>query len=167
MKISTENIQGFADMKPEEQVKTLLELDLPDPVDLSAYVEKKVFDAKASEAANLSKQLKSRMTEEEQSKAQQEAAQKELEEKYNTLLRKSTIADHTARYLALGYDKDLAEKTAEALCDGNLDKVFENQSTFLANREAAIKAEAVKNMPAPQHQEPEGAKEPYTPPTII
>jgi hypothetical protein len=167
MKISTDSIEGFAEMTPEDQVKALLGLDVPNPVDLSGYVKKDVFDAKASEAANLSKQLKSRMTEEEQAKAQQEAAQKELEDKYNALVRKSTIADHTARYLALGYEKDLAEKTAEALFDGDMNKVFENQSAFIANREAVIKAEAVKNMPAPQHQDPAQNKELYVPPLLI
>ena len=66
MKISTDSIHGFAEMSDADKVTALLGLDVPDPVDLSGYVKKEVFDAKATEAANLSKQLKSKMTDDEQ-----------------------------------------------------------------------------------------------------
>lgn len=167
MKISTESIQGFADMTAEQKLEALLSLDIPDPVDLSQYVEKKTFDAKASEAANLSKQLKARMTDDEAAKAQEAAERKELQEKYDALLKEATVAKHKAKYLTLGYDEDLAKKTAEALFDGDMDKVFENQAAFIASREAAIRAEGVKNMPETKHLEPAPGKGPYVPPAII
>ncbi len=104
MKISTDSIQGFAEMSDTDKVTALLGIDVPDPVDLSGYVKKEVFDAKATEAANLSKQLKSKLTDDEAAKAQADADRKALEEKYTELLRKSTIAEHTARYIAMpGY----------------------------------------------------------------
>src|SRR5699024_2153623 len=128
MKISTDSIQGFAEMSDADKVTALLGLDIPDPVDMSQFVDKKVFDAKATEAANLSKQLKAKMTDDEAAKAQADADRKALEDKYTELLRKSTIAEHTARFIAMpGYDEKLARETAEALFDGNMDKGFENQ----------------------------------------
>lgn len=167
MKISTESIQGFSDMTAEQKLEALLDMEVPDPVDLSQYVEKKTFDAKASEAASLSKQLKARMTDDEAAKAQEAAERQALQEKYDALLKETTIAKHTAKYLALGYDEGLAKKTAEALFDGDMDKVFENQAAFTASREAAIRAESVKNMPETKHLEPAPGKEPYVPPAII
>lgn len=46
MKISTDGIQGFAEMSDADKVTALLGIDVPDPVDLSGYVKKEVFDAK-------------------------------------------------------------------------------------------------------------------------
>lgn len=150
MKISTDSIQGFADMSDADKVTALLGLDLPDPVDMSQYVDKKTFDAKASEAANLSKQLKAKMTDDEAAKAQADADRKALEDKYTELLRKSTIAEHTARFIAMpGYDEKLARETAEALFDGNMDKVFENQQKANAAYEKKLRADLVKQDPKP------------------
>lgn len=149
MKIDTTSIEGFEGMTAEQKVTALLGLDVPDPVDLSGYVKKDVFDAKATEAANLSKQLRGRMSEDEAAKAQEAADRKEMEEKYNALLKKSTIADHTANFLALGYDKELAKATAEALFDGDMEKVFENQKKFNEDREKKLRAELVKQDPRP------------------
>lgn len=160
MKISTESIQGFADMSDADKVTALLGLDVPDPVDLSGYVKKEVFDAKATEAANLSKQLKSKMTDDEAAKAQADADRKALEDKYTELLRKSTIAEHTARFLAMpGYDEKLARETAEALFDGNMEKVFENQQKANAAYEKKLRAELVKQDPKPDGAGKDGEKE--------
>ena len=151
MKISTDSIQGFAEMSDADKVTALLGLDIPDPVDMSQYVDKKTFDAKASEAANLSKQLKAKMTDDEAAKAQADADRKALEDKYTELLRKSTIAEHTARFIAMpGYDEKLARETAEALFDGNMDKVFENQQKANAAYEKKLRAEMVKQDPKPE-----------------
>lgn len=150
MKISTDSIQGFAEMIDADKVTALLGLDIPDPVDMSQFVDKKVFDAKATEAANLSKQLKAKMTDDEAAKAQADADRKALEDKYTELLRKSTIAEHTARFIAMpGYDEKLARETAEALFDGNMDKVFENQQKANAAYEKKLRAEMVKQDPKP------------------
>ena len=150
MKISTDSIHGFAEMSDADKVTALLGLDVPDPVDLSGYVKKEVFDAKATEAANLSKQLKSKMTDDEAAKAQADADRKELEDKYTELLRKSTIAEHTARYIAMpGYDEKLARETAEALFDGKMDVVFANQQKANAAYEKKLRADLVKQDPKP------------------
>lgn len=48
--IDTSMIEGFDGMTADEKVTALLGLQIPDPVDLSGYVKKDVFDAKATEA---------------------------------------------------------------------------------------------------------------------
>lgn len=145
MKISTESINGFDSMTPEEKVSALLGLEVPDPVDLSGYVKKDVFDAKATEAAKLSKELREHKSTEENAKADADKAMQDLQEKYNELLKSSTIANHTARYLALpGYDEKLARETAEALFAGDMEKVFQNQQKANEAHEKEIRAGMMK-----------------------
>ena len=90
------------------------------------------------------------MTDDEAAKAQADADRKALEDKYTELLRKSTIAEHTARYIAMpGYDEKLARETAEALFDGKMDVVFANQQKANAAYEKKLRADLVKQDPKP------------------
>lgn len=148
--IDVTTIQGFDGMTAEQKVEALLKLDIPERIDMSKYVSKETADKYASEAAEYKKQLKGKMTAEEAAKAEQEKAMKEMQDKYNELLKQSTIANHTAKYLAMpGYDEKLARETAEALFDGNMDKVFENQKKANEAYEKKLKADAMKGMKGP------------------
>lgn len=158
--ISTEGIEGFDGMTAEQKVEALLNVDVPEKVDLAGYVKKDLFDRTASELAEAKKAAKARMTEEEAAKAQADADRKELENKYAELLRKSTIAEHTARFIAMpGYDEKLARETAEALFDGDMEKVFENQQKANAAYEKKLRAELVKQDPKPDGAGKDGEKE--------
>lgn len=77
--IDTSMIEGFDGMTADEKVTALLGLQIPDPIDLSGYVKKDVFDAKATEAATLAKQLKSKTTEAETAAGTLSSTQAELE----------------------------------------------------------------------------------------
>lgn len=57
-KIDTTTIEGYAEMTAEQKLAALEALEVPEAVDLSGYVKKSVFDAKASEAATKSRELK-------------------------------------------------------------------------------------------------------------
>ena len=148
MKVDTSTIQGFDGMTAEQKLAAVLGMDLPEP-DMSGWVKKDVFDAKASEASNLSKQLKARMTEEEAKKAEDAAARQELEDKYNELLKRTTISDYTAKYLAMGYDEKLAADTAKAFVNGDMDRVFANSEKFKVELEKKIRADILKDTPRP------------------
>ena len=151
MKISTDSIQGFAEMSDADKVTALLGLDVPDPVDLSGYVKKEVFDAKATEAANLSKQLKGKLTEDEAAAAEREAKWAEMEAKLKELETEKTISTYKASYLAMpGFDEKLAEDTAKALSEGDMQKVFANQQKANAAYEKKLRAEMVKSDPKPE-----------------
>ncbi len=152
MKIDTANIEGFNEMTPEEKVTALLDFEVPEPekVDMSGFVSKKVFDAKASEAASLSRKLKSKMSEEEIAKAERDAKLAEMEQKVVQLEREKTESIYKAQYLSMpGYDEALAEETAKAMADGNMKKVFENQKKAYSNHEKMLKSELMKQVPHP------------------
>lgn len=148
MKIDISTIEGFEKMTDEQKVAALLGMDIPEP-DMTGFVSKATFDAKATEAAKLSKQLKARMTEEEAEKEADAAARRELEDKYNALLKRTTIADYKAKYLAMGYDEKLATDTAEAMLEGNIDKVFANGEKYKAEMEKKIRSEILRETPRP------------------
>ena len=148
--ISTESIEGFESMTAEQKVEALLKVEVPEKIDLSGYVKKDLFDKTASELAEAKKTIKGKMSEDEAAKAQADADRKALEDKYTELLRKCTIAEHTAHYIAMpGYDEKLARETAEALFDGDMERVFSNQQKANAAYEKKLRADLVKQDPKP------------------
>lgn len=155
--IDPSTIEGFENMSDAEKVTALLGLDIPERVDLSGYVKKDVFDKTSSELASAKKSLREKMTAEETAKAQQDEAMTTLQAKYNDLLKKSTVAEHTAKYLALGYSAELAQSTAEAIFDGDMDTVLENQKKYNAEVERKHKEEAERGMHPGGGSHPGGA----------
>ena len=147
-KIDVTKIEGYADMTPEEKLKALEGYDVPDP-DYSGYVKKDVFDKTASELAAKKKELTEKMSEDEQKKAKEAEERQALEEKYNALLRENAVSKNKTKLLGLGYDEKLADETAEAMADGDLEKVFKNQKKFLEGFEKSIRAEVLKDTPEP------------------
>lgn len=147
-KIDVTQIEGYADMSAEDKLKALEEFDIPDP-DYSGYVKKDVFDKTASELAEKKKQLKDKMTEDEQKTQKEQEEREELQSKYDKLLRESEISKHKAKLVALGYDEKLADETALATVDGDMEKVFANQKKHLDSVEKRVRAEALKDTPKP------------------
>lgn len=144
MKYDTSKIEGYADMTPEQKVAALEALELPEP-DYTGYVTKDTFDKKASEAAALAKEKRERMSEEE--KRDEELAQ--LRERNTELERTVSITSYKAKFCSMGYDDTLAEDTAKAWADGNMDKVLANQQAFLNAYEKKVKAGMLGAMPTP------------------
>ncbi len=143
-KINTSAIEGYEAMSAEEKLAALEALDIPDVDKI-----KSALDKATSEAAGYKKQLRERMTEEEARAAKdaedRAAIQKELEQ-----LRAEKLVDqHTAKFLGLGYDENLARETAAALAKGDTEVVFKNHAKFIADREKALKAEILKSTPTP------------------
>lgn len=138
-------IENYESMTPEEK---LAALEAYEP-DMSGYVSKAVFDKKASEAAELSKQLKSRMSEEEAKAAKAAEEHEAILAELKTLKEEKMVASYTNSYLAMGYEEKLAKSTAEALAKGDMDTVFKNQKTHADVREKALRAELLKGTPSP------------------
>lgn len=155
--IDTSSIEGFAEMTAEQKLDAVLKLEIPEAVDLSGWVKKSVFDAKASEAAELSKQLKGKMTADEAAEAERTAAlaklQQQIDEGNQTIaqLQKEKLeASYKAKYLATaGFDEALAEETAKALANGDMDKVFANQQKANEAAEKKLREELIKQDPHP------------------
>lgn len=121
------------------------------PEDDSAEIERlrNALSKSNSEAAGYKKQLREKMTEDEQKKQKEQEEREELQTKYDQLLRESVIAKNKAKLVTLGYEEPLADETAEAMADGNSEKVFANQQKHLASFEKKIRAEALKDTPRP------------------
>ena len=148
MKIDTKLIPNF-DALPEEAKTAILGMEFADAPDMSQFVAKAVFDKKASEAADLSKQLKSRMTQEEQTAVQQAEALAALQAELENLRAEKAVSEFTTQFMGIGYDEKLAKNTAEALHKGDMAAMFKNHATFVAERDKAMKAELLKNTPTP------------------
>ena len=146
MKIDVSKIPNF-DSLPEE-TKTFLSNYEIKP-DLTGYIPKAQFDKTASELADVKKQLKARMTEEEKKEAERLAAEQALKEELEKLRKAQALSENKARFLGLGYDEKLALETAQALVDGDMDKVFANQQIHIENVKKAERAAGVANDPTP------------------
>ena len=137
------------DMSAEDILKALEEVELP--ADNSAEIDrlKNALSKSNSEAADYKRQLKEKMSAEEL-KAKEDAEKwEEMEKNYNALLKKDAISTNKTRLLALGYEESLADETAEAMVNGELDKVFANQRKHIESVEKKIKSEILKGTPKP------------------
>lgn len=147
-KIDISTIEGYSEMTPEEKLAALEAIELPEP-DFTGWVKKDALDKVASEAASYKKQLREKMSAEEE-KAEREAEERAaLQARVEELERERTISNYVSSYLAMGYEEKLARASAEALLTGDMETVFENQKLFAANREKALKAEILKSTPRP------------------
>lgn len=127
------------DLTVEEISAAIEKLDLVDRTSaIKGMVRKDTFDKTASELAGLKKQLRAKLSEEEQTKLEREARDKELMDELEELRKDKLLNQHVNRYLKLGYDEKLAQSTAEAMVAQDFDKVFANQQAFLAAREKEI-----------------------------
>ena len=154
--INTAQIEGFDSMTAEQKLDALLKFEIPEAVDMTKYVSKEVFDKKASETAALSKQLKEKMTDDEVKEAEKAKALAEMQAELETLRKDKTIADYTARYVAMGYDAELAKDTAKAMADGDMEKVFANGEKHRQAMETKIKADLMRGTPKPDGAGGEG-----------
>ena len=149
MKINTDKIQGYADMTPEEKIKALEAFEVAEP-DYTGYVKKELFDKTASELADHKKQLREKMSADEIKAKEDAEKQEKLQSDYDALLRKVALSENKAKLVALGYEDKLANETAEAMLDGNLDKVFANQKKHLEAVEKKIREDVLHNTPKPE-----------------
>ena len=147
-KIDVTKIEGYKDMTPEQKLTALEAFEIEDP-DYSGYVKKDVFDKTASELAAKKKELNEKLSEDEQKKQKEQEEREELQSKYEKLLHESEVSKFKAKLLGMGYEEKLADETAEAMANGDTDKVFANQKKHLDSVEKKVRAEALKDTPKP------------------
>lgn len=154
MKIDTSKIPNF-DTLPEEAKAAILGMEFADAPDMSQFVAKATFDKKASEAAELTKKLRSKMTEDEQAAAQAAEERSAIMAELETLRADKAIGEYATQFMGLGYSQELAKATAEALHKGDVTTMFKNHSRFIVDREKALKAELLKSTPTPPAGDPD------------
>lgn len=143
--------EAFVEGMSVEEIETALE-NIELPADMSAEVDKlkNALSKSNSEAADYKRQLKEKMSTEEL-KAKEDADKwAEMEEKYNALVKKDAISTNKARLLALGYEESLADETAEAMFNNDLEKVFANQKKHIEAVEKKARSEKMKDTPKPE-----------------
>ena len=102
-----------------------------------------------SEAADYKKQLRTKQTDDEAAAAAQKEEHDRLVQENADLKRSMALSERKAKLLAMGYDESLADETAAAMVDGDLDKVMANQSKYLEVQKKNIQADAMRKTPRP------------------
>lgn len=136
-KIDTTKIEGYENMSAEEKLAALESFEMPDP-DYSGWVQKDVFDKTASDLAKIKKDRNG--VEKEKS---------DLETRLAELERKDKISTTKDKYIANGFSVELAQATAEAFVDGNMDAVLENLTKHATDVATAAKDKALHGTPQP------------------
>lgn len=120
-------------------------------------ISKVQFDKVASELAKVKKELRARMTAEEQKEADRMASDEAMRLELESLRREKTLNSYKASYLSQGYDERIAEDAATAMADGDMDTVFALMKKQAANAEKALRAKILKEIPVPPAGETPGA----------
>lgn len=136
-------------MTVEDIENALKDIDLP--TDNSAEIDrlKNALSKSNSEAADYKKQLREKMSADEIKAKEDSDKMEELQSKYDALLKEWEITKNKARLIALGYEDKLASETAEAIVNGEIDKVFANQKKHLESVEKKIREEVLTSTPRP------------------
>lgn len=134
-----------------EEIETALK-DIDLPTDNSTEIDrlKNALSKSNSEAADLKKQLREKMSAEEVKAKEDAERYEEVVKERDALLREKTVLAYKTQYLALGYDESLANETAEAMVSGEINKVFANQKKQHEALEKKIRAEVLKDTPSPE-----------------
>lgn len=141
-------IEGYENMTAEEKLAALEAMDVQEP-DYTGWVRKDVADKYASEAAGFKKQLRERMSQDEQAAVQQAEEMAAVRAELEALRQEKLVSDMTKRWMGVGYSEELATSTATAMSEGDMDTVFKNHAKYLSDREKALKAELLKSTPTP------------------
>lgn len=147
-RIDTSTIEGYADMTPEQKVAALETAEYDDN---AAEVQrlKNANDKLSKESAEWKRKHNALLSEDEQKKQTEAENRRALEEKVTALEREKNLNAHKAKFVGLGYDEALATETAQAMIDGDTDKVFANQQKFLAAHDKALKEGTMSGTPRP------------------
>jgi hypothetical protein len=148
MKIDTTKIDGYDNMSAEEKLAALEGFEYDDgSAEITRY--KNAASKANKEAAEWKRKHNSLLTEDEKNKQEKDDELERLKTENASLIKARDISANKAKYVALGYDEKLAEDTATALVDGDMEKVLANQQTFLTAHDKAYKAELMGNTPTP------------------
>lgn len=155
MPLITELIEGYADMTAEEKLSALEKLEQPGDTETRKW--KTQYDKTAHDLAEQKKAYKALQEQLNSKLGADELAEKQRQEQLDAIIaerdalkRESAISKTTAQYIGLGYSQELAESTANALYDNDIDTVLKNASAFKTDLEQKIKAESVRHNPVPK-----------------
>ena len=159
MKIDTTKIAGFDEMTAEDKLNAILGYEFDEPKEPEDVTKLKNALSKAnSDAAEWKRQFREKQTEAERAEAERKEHEAAVEEELRTLRRDKTIGGYVAQCLALGYDKDLALRAAEAMADGDAAAIMSCQQDFLEAKQKELEATALNRQPTLSHGAPPTAQ---------
>ena len=151
--VDVSTIEGYAEMSAEDKVKALEAFEYEDNAAELERLKNSVSKSNA-EAKSWKDKYNAKLTDEDKKKEAAEEAKKQeaqkfadLESKYNELLKKSTLKEHTISLTGLGFDEKLAGETATAIVDGDATKLFANMKKFLETYRKSIEKELMDKTP--------------------
>ena len=144
-------------MTVEEIEAALADVELP--ADQTAEVERlrNALSKSNSENAEWKKKHREALSEEERKDQETADLIKKLQEQNEALLRESNVSKHKAKFLGMGYEEALANDAAQAMVDGDMEKVFAYQQKHQEAFEKKIRADALKGTPKPVPDKGDGA----------
>ena len=136
-------------MTIEDVEKALEGIELPN--DGSAEIDrlKAALSKSNAEAADWKKQLREKMSAEEIKAKEDAEKMDEVIKERDALARKFAIIENKSRLLGLGYEDALANEVAEAMVNGDNEKVFAAHKKHLDSVEKKIRESVLKDTPKP------------------
>lgn len=150
MKLDSAKIVGFDEMTAEEKVAALLDYEIETPPVNDDEEKRKLKTALSkanSECAEWKKQLREKQTEQERAEAERKEREQAVEEELRMLRRDKTVAGYVNSCLALGYDKELAQRAATAMADNDAAEIMACQQEFLAVKQKEMEMTALNKQP--------------------
>lgn len=102
-----------------------------------------------TEAAEFKNKLRDKLSDDEKKKTEEAEKLDKIIKENEELKRSISISEKKSKLIGMGYDEKMADETATAMIDGNLDKVLENQSKYLETQKKVIETDLLKKTPRP------------------
>lgn len=150
MKIDTAKIENYENLSVEDKIKALeeYEIEIPTPKESEEVTKLKTALSKAnSDAAEWKRQFREKQTEQERAEAERKEREQAVEEELRMLRRDKTVAGYVNSCLALGYDKELAQRAATAMADNDAAEIMACQQEFLAVKQKEMEMTALNKQP--------------------
>ena len=103
----------------------------------------------SSDASDWKKKFRETQDENTRTQAEREEEMNSMREKLANYEKQSLKANYKSSYLSMGYDEALAEKKALLMAEGKYDEAIAVEKEFLVAHDKSLKADAVRNTPAP------------------
>ena len=143
-----ENKDIIEEQTVEEKVESKPEVS-PNEVALQKEIDnlKKRLSVVNSDAAEMKRKLREKMSEDERKEAERAEKEAAREAELAELRREKTVNGYKARLMEVGYDAETAKTMAEGLPSDLGDDFFAAQKAFLDNKAKEIEANLIKNQP--------------------
>lgn len=153
--IDVSKIKGFDEMSYEDRVNALMNYEFEDNSEELSSVkdalekQKRATDKASSEAADFKKQLRAKMTADEQAEVDRKAEIEALRAENETYKKQTKISEFKTIALALGYSEELATKRANAMYDNDFIAMSDIDKEFLAAHDKEMTAKAIEGTSQP------------------